>query len=168
VDKYKWYIIKIMSTAQKKIKNEPVKIMVFGTFDGLHRGHIYFFKKAKFFAKSLLKRASKNPYLVVSIARDKNVKRIKGANPSLSEKERLSLVATSSIVDKVVLGGVSDHIPHIVRERPDMIALGYDQNNYVKNLRKDLKNAGLLVKIVKIAPYKEHIYKNSLLKNKKR
>jgi hypothetical protein len=36
-------------------------------------------------------------------------------------------------IHKVVLSGVKNHLPHIVRECPDIIALGYDQNFYVKN-----------------------------------
>ncbi len=133
--------------------------MVFGTFDGLHPGHINLFTQAK-------KLATK-AYLIVSIARDKNVLKIKGKLPRLNEKERMQLVKSKSIVDKVVLSGATDHIPHIVKEYPDIIALGYDQTEYVKNLKRELKRKGLDVKIVRLKPYKEKIYKNSLLKNKK-
>lgn len=133
--------------------------MVFGTFDGLHKGHIDFFKQAR--AKS------KNPFLVVSIARDINVKKIKGKAPHNNESKRLTLVKGNKLVDKVVLSGKSNYLPHIVKEKPDIIALGYDQKNYTKNLRKDLKKRGLKTKIVRLKPHKEHIYKNSLLKKNK-
>ena len=136
-----------------------VKIMVFGTFDGLHLGHLNFFKQAR----SL---GGPKVTLIVSIARDKNVKRIKKNLPTMGEKKRMMLVKNSKLVDKVVLSGITNYVPHIVRESPDIIALGYDQNNYVQNLKKDLKNKGLKVKIVRLKPYKEKIYKNSLLKNK--
>lgn len=136
------------------------KIMVFGTFDGLHKGHLDFFRQAR--------KLSKKSFLIVSIARDKNVKRIKGKYPTLSEKKRMALVKNCFLVDKVVLSGIKDHIPHIIRENPDVIALGYDQKAYVKNLKKDLKNKdkknNKLVKIVRLKPYKEKIYKNHLLK----
>jgi len=134
------------------------KIMVFGTFDGLHKGHLSFFKQARGFMK--------NSFLVVSIARDKNVFKIKGEYPHLSEKERMSLVKKSGLVNQVILSGVENHIPHIAKVRPQIIALGYDQKAYVRNLKKDLKNKGILVKIVRLKPYKEKIYKNHLLKNK--
>jgi len=134
------------------------KIMVFGTFDGLHKGHLNFFKQARGFIK--------NSFLIVSIARDKNVFKIKGEYPRLSEKERMNLVKKSKLVDEVVLSGVKNHIPHIKKTHPDVIALGYDQKAYVKNLKKDLKNKGIFVKIVRLKPYKEKIYKNHLLKNK--
>ena len=46
-------------------KTVEKRIMVFGTFDGLHKGHLNFFKQAKNFAE--------NSFLIVSVARDKNV-----------------------------------------------------------------------------------------------
>lgn len=133
--------------------------MVFGTFDGLHKGHENFFKQAKNLAKK--------SFLIVSIARDKNVRKIKGAYPYKNEKKRMSLVQKNRLVDQVVLAGAKKHIPHIVKMNPDIIALGYDQKAYVQNLKKDLKNKGVLVKIVRLKPYKEHIYKNHLLRIKR-
>ncbi len=140
-------------------KNKETRIMVFGTFDGVHKGHLNFFKQARNLASK--------PYLVVSVARDKNVKKIKGQHPWLREGERAKIIKKSKLVDKVVLGGVTNHVPHIVKEHPDIIALGYDQVEYVKNLKKDLKNKGLSVKIVRLKPHKENIYKNRLLKLKR-
>ena len=133
--------------------------MVFGTFDGLHRGHLNFFRQAK--------KLSKNSFLIVSVARDKNVLKIKHKIPTLKEKARINLVKSCKFADKVILSGLSNHIPHIAKERPDIIALGYDQKDYVKNLKKDLKNKGVSVKIVRLKPYKDKVYKNHLLRNKR-
>jgi len=135
------------------------KIMVFGTFDGLHAGHINFLKQAKNLAK--------NSYLIVSIARDKNVKRIKGEYPTINERERIILVKKSKLADKVVLAGEEKYLPHILKEKIDIIALGYDQKAYVQELKKDLKNKGILIKIIRLKPYKEKIYKNHLLKSQR-
>lgn len=134
--------------------------MVFGTFDGLHQGHLNFFKQAKNLAV--------NPFLIVSIARDKNVLKIKGKYPDKNENQRKILVEKCNLADKVVLAGIKNHISHIVKIRPNIIALGYDQKAYVKNLKKDLKNKGVLVRVVRLKPYKEKIYKNHLLKIKKK
>ncbi|MEK7113297.1 MAG: adenylyltransferase/cytidyltransferase family protein, partial [Patescibacteria group bacterium] len=135
------------------------KIMVFGTFDGLHKGHFDFFKQAR--------KLAVEPFLIVSVARDKNVLKIKGERPILSEKERINLIKKNGLADKVILAGVQNHIPHILKEKPDVIALGYDQSAYVENLKEDLRKSGLVVKIVRLKPYKEHIYKNHLLKKKR-
>jgi len=137
---------------------KKTKIMVFGTFDGLHKGHLNFFRQAKNFTK--------NSFLIVSIARDKNVFKIKGFFPRLSERARMNLVRKCILVDQVVLSGIKNHIPHIVKICPDIIALGYDQKAYVKNLKKDLKNNNILVKIIRLKPFKKNIYKNHLLKIK--
>jgi cytidyltransferase-like protein len=135
------------------------KIMIFGTFDGLHKGHLNFFRQAKNFTK--------NSFLIVSIARDKNVLRIKGYKPTFNEIKRQALVKKCKVVNKVVLAGETNYLHHILKENPSVIALGYDQKAYVKELTKDLKNKKLSIKIIRLKPYKEKIYKNHLL-NKKR
>jgi len=141
---------------RKTIHQKRTRIMVFGTFDGLHRGHLNFFKQAR--------NLQQFPFLIVSIARNKNVLKIKGKYPVLNEKKRIILVQKCKLVDKAVLSGIKNHIPHIIKEKPDIIALGYDQKAYVKNLKKDSKNKGLLVKIVRLKAYQEKTYKNHLLK----
>lgn len=131
------------------------KILVFGTFDGVHEGHLNMFKQAR--------KLSKSPYLIVSIARDINVLRIKNKIPFNNEKRRQALVKKTGFADKVVLGSLKNYLTHIVKESPDFIALGYDQIHYTENLKKDLKSLGLTPKIRRLKPYKETIYKNSLL-----
>ncbi len=138
------------------IQNSQIRIMVFGTFDVLHKGHINFFKQAR----SL----SRDPYLIVSVARDINIKKIKGRKPINSEKKRLIAVRASKLVDKAVLGGLKHHFPHIIKEKPQIIALGYDQKNYTANLKRHLTKLGLRVKIERLKAFKPKIYKSSILK----
>ena len=134
------------------------KILVFGTFDGVHEGHLNLFKQAR--------KLSKNPFLIVSIARDVNVARIKNKLPFNNEKRRQALVKKTKLADRVVLGSLKNYLSHIVKEYPDYIALGYDQIHYTENLKKELKSLGLTPKIRRLKPYKETIYKNSLLNRK--
>ena len=148
---------KVMSNASKK---NPEKIMVFGVFDGLHPGHLNFFRQARALAR--------RSYLVISVARDRNVIRLKGRKPNFEEKKRMTLVKKCKLAEKVVLSGIKNHLPHILKIKPDIIALGYDQKAYVRNLKKDLKNKGLLVRIIRLKPYKKNIYKSSLLQRTSR
>lgn len=140
------------------MQKTKVKILVFGTFDGLHKGHLDFFKQAR--------KLAERSFLIVSVARDKNVKRIKGQAPKLGEEKRLALIKKCILVNRAVLAGLENYLPHILKESPNIIALGYDQKAYVKNLKEDLKNKGLIVKIMRLKSYKEHIYKNHLLKER--
>lgn len=129
--------------------------MLFGTFDGIHKGHLNLFKQAR--------KLAKEPFLVVLIARDKNVFRIKKKKTIYIEKERMKLVKKCILVDKVILGSVDNYLVNILKEKPAIIALGYDQKVYVKELKKDLKNKKTDIKIVRLKSYKKNIYKNSLL-----
>lgn len=141
----------------KRSPNEAHKtrIMVFGTFDMIHSGHRNFFLQAR--------KLAKRPYLIVSIARDKNVLRIKGKLPQNSQFERVKMVGSVPDVDEAVIGGYRDHIPHILKARPEIIALGYDQTAYVKGLRQQLKDHGLMVRVVRLKPYMVEKYKTSLI-----
>ena len=139
--------------------NKQLRVMVFGTFDIVHSGHRNFFKQAKALAR--------NSYLIVSIARDKNVERIKGQAPYNPQMYRLRIVRSVPGVDKAVLGGFREHMPHIIREKPDFIALGYDQVAYVRGLKSELKRAGLSTKVVRLKPYKPHLYKSTIIKQKR-
>ncbi len=145
----------------KTESSSPVtRVMVFGTFDMVHKGHLDFFRQARFLVK--------NPYLIVSIARDVNVERIKKIAPQNHEDERLQVVAKVPRVNKVVLGGIDTYLPHIIAEQPDIIALGYDQIAYVQHLQEELNNAGLQTKLVRLKPFKPHLYKTSFLLKKSR
>ena len=77
------------------------RVMVFGTFDMLHEGHEDFFRQARAVARE--------PYLIVSVARDEAGARVKGARPERGERERLGVVAAHPLVDTAVLGDASGH-----------------------------------------------------------
>ena len=133
------------------------KVMVFGTFDGLHKGHLHFFKQARALAK--------NSFLIVSVARDSNVKKIKGRPPKTPERVRAQLLKKIKGVNKVVLGAAKDYVSHIAKFKPDIIALGYDQTAYTKNLRSRLAKKGIKPKLVRLLAYKPKLYKSSLIKH---
>ncbi len=149
-------------------------VMAFGVFDLLHPGHINFLQQAKRYGD----------YLIVSVARDKNVKKIKNKLPFRNEKQRVDLVKTLKIADKIVLGAVGNPWPHIRKEKPDVIALGYDQAVYVnqespmqtssdtgqagignqeKLLEQELQKRGLKTKVIRLKPFKPQKYKTTII-----
>lgn len=132
------------------------RIMVFGTFDMIHDGHADLFRQARALAD--------NPYLIVSVARDKVAERIKGRKPRNGEEERRAAVAKHELVDEAILGDESGYMGHILTNMPDIIALGYDQEGeFVENLEKDLQTAGLKTRVVRLMAFKPELYKTSKL-----
>lgn len=125
-----------------------IRVMCFGTFDSLHSGHLSYLKQAREYGD----------YLIVIIARDKNVRRIKGRLPQQNEKLRWQRVKNLNFVNKVVLGQLQDKFNIIKKLKPDIICLGYDQMVDLKKLRNIFFG-----KIIKLKPYKEDIYKSSKL-----
>lgn len=145
-----------------------MRIMVFGTFDMIHEGHEDLFRQAR--ALRLRSgQAQDKPHLIVSVARDSAAKRVKGREPHNMERARLAAVAAHELVDEAVLGDEEGYVRHIVAARPDIIALGYDQEGeYVEGLERDLTSVGLSTKVVRLKAYHPDVHKTSKLYGKNR
>lgn len=134
------------------------RVMVFGTFDMIHKGHENLFQQARALAS--------NPHLIVSVARDDVAERIKGFRPRNDEHSRRSRLAAHPLVDEAVLGQAQGYVEHILAVRPDIIALGYDQQGeFVENLADDLKATGHEARIVRLQSFEPEKYKTSKLKS---
>ncbi len=129
--------------------------MVTGTFDFLHRGHLYLLEQARKYGD----------YVVVLVARDATVKKIKGRLPIHNEQERKALVENIRLVDRAVLGDRHDPYRAITEIKPDVICLGYDQQHtFALALKDELAQRNLHIKIVRLAPYEPHRVKSSFLR----
>ncbi|RLF23931.1 MAG: DUF357 domain-containing protein [Thermoprotei archaeon] len=117
-----------------------VRVLVAGTFDIIHPGHIFLFKKAWSLGK-----------VCVVVARDVNVKRFKGRRPIVPEKQRLEVVKAIRWVDEAILGDEKDIIKSVERLRPDIILLGPDQPLDEEKLYAELKKRGLdYIKVIRL------------------
>lgn len=116
------------------------KVMVFGTFDVIHTGHLYFLNQAK----------QHGDYLIVIVARDKTVAMVKGKEPLTPELQRKKRIELLSMVDEVRLGQLEDKYADIKALRPEVICLGYDQKAFVDKLPEKLESFGLSTKLVRI------------------
>lgn len=131
------------------------KVMVFGAFDGLHPGHLSFFRQAKKYCD----------FLIVSVGTDKNVEKIKGKKPLFGQTERIQLVKACKVADKVVLGAEKDFYQEIKKYAPDVICLGYDQWADEQEVTKELLKVGLKkTKVVRLGPYKKQRAKSTIVK----
>lgn len=131
-----------------------MKVMVFGTFDFLHPGHVHFFQQAK----------QHGDELVVVIARDSTVEKTKGKRPAFSETDRLHMVQALRVVDKAVLGYEGDVYRVVQEQTPDVICLGYDQTFFVDKIKEKLNAFKLATKIIRLEAYKPEQYKSALIR----
>jgi FAD synthetase len=114
------------------------KVLAGGTFNLLHPGHILFLEKAR----------KLGDYLVVVVASDKTVLRRKGFLVMKAES-RKRILESLRMVDKAVIGDERDFMKVVRTEKPDIIALGYDQR-LDENLRKQIEKSGIKCRIVRI------------------
>jgi len=133
-------------------------VMVFGAFDGVHEGHRYFLQRAK----------SLGARLIVVVARDSTIKKLKGRRPRFSLAARMAFVKKEGIAKRVVAGDRAEGSWNILAlHRPHIIALGYDQ----QELRNALETRKVLVrpfpKLVAIRAYRPHHYHSSILLGRK-
>lgn len=137
------------------------KVLTFGTFDHLHKGHISYLEQARALGDELH----------VLVACDQAVEWAKGHSPEQSEQERLARVKELSIVDVAYLGkpvtDVADYLRPIQEIQPDIICLGYDQAlNEEEWLRREVALLSPAPTIVRVQPYKPEEYKSSFLRKK--
>ncbi len=131
------------------------KVLVFGTFDILHPGHIYFLKQAKLFGNNL----------IVVVARDLTVKKVKGEFPTNNENVRLRHLSELKFINKATLGNRDDKYDVIEEINPEAICLGYDQTSFTDKLEDELKKRKLNVKVVRLDSFEKDKYKSSKLKH---
>ncbi len=127
----------------------PPTILLFGTFDHFHLGH-------EFVVREALKRGN----VTIIVARDANVRRIKGRLPDQDEETRRGIVASLFPEAHVILGHESDFLDPVRTIRPDLILLGYDQRLPGSITEEILHDMGITVE--RLAAFAPDKYKSSL------
>lgn len=111
--------------------------MVFGVFDRLHPGHISFLEQA----------AGLGDELVVAVARDSIVQKLKQRTSIESEHLRVNRVKDMTCVTRAILGDEQLSSYDVIKvHQPDIICLGYDQK-WIKQDIEDQMAKGLLPQI---------------------
>jgi FAD synthetase len=121
------------------------RVLVFGTFDLLHPGHLKFLGEAR----------KHGDELIVVVARDARVQAHK-PKPIFKEQERVRLVRSLQLVDRALLGDPKGRWGTITKIKPDVICLGYDQSLDHPGIQKQLQS---LQKKPKIVQLKAHLPK---------
>ena len=112
-----------------------------GAFDIIHPGHVHTLTESK----------KLGDVLAVSIARNSTVLKNKGREPINDEKLRRDLVQALRCVDLAILGNDIDIFETVMKVRPNIIALGYDQRHNEKMLIEEARKRGLDVDVIRLA-----------------
>ena len=130
----------------KKEKKRKI-VLASGTFDLLHLGHVRFLEEAK-------KAGGKDAELVVIVARDSTVKARKGKKPVMPEDQRRALVESLKVVDEAILGLEAFSIDKVIEKiKPDVIAVGHDQDGIEKEVLKAIEKEKFAVEVAKIGRF---------------
>ncbi|HCB35593.1 MAG TPA: hypothetical protein DEP25_03050 [Candidatus Taylorbacteria bacterium] len=116
-------------------------VLVFGVFDGLHNGHRFLLGEARKLGNRL----------IAAVAQDSVVAQIKRRPPVHSLAERIKMLEESRLVDHAVPGDTTlGSWSAVMKWKPNIVALGYDQTELEKELRTFIKKENLPLAIVKI------------------
>ena len=124
-----------------------VRVLATGTFEILHPGHLLYLEEAKKLGDELF----------VIVARDVNVKKRK-RTPIIREEQRLKMISALKVVDKAMLGSEKDMYEPLYSIKPDVIAIGYDQDFDVVMLERELRKRGFKSKVVRIKRYDSNAF----------
>lgn len=129
------------------------RVMVFGVFDGLHPGHRAFLQQAKSYGHKL----------IVVVARDSAVRKLKHKNPRQNERQRVKYVRRVNGVSQATFGDDAEGSYGVIRRfRPDVICLGYDQQRLEKDLRMRMRRRLIPgIRIIHLKPHHPDKFKSS-------
>lgn len=131
------------------------KVMVFGTFDGIHEGHRAFFRQAR----------AHGDHLVVAVAQDTIVEQLKHHAPRKNMEERIDALIAEDVADAVIPGDAElGEYGTVKRHRPGVIALGYDQAALKRDLEEHLADFDWDIEIVVLAPHEPEKHHSSIKK----
>ncbi len=125
------------------------RVMAVGVFDLLHAGHLHYMEQAK----------ALGDYLIVVVAHDDTVRKRKH-EPVTGQDLRRRMVEGLKPVDEAVIGNppnvpIFDILPIV---KPDIIALGYDQEHAEERIRTSLDEIGLgHIKVVRVEGLSEDL-----------
>lgn len=135
------------------------KILVAGTFDIIHPGHIF-----------LINEAAKMGEVYVIVATDENRELYSGEAPIIPEQQRLEVVKSIKNVKEARLGRHDNDTLKTVEEiNPDIILLGPDQKYDISTLKNGLQRRGLShIQVKRLENYydKYELHSSRLIKRK--
>jgi len=129
-------------------------VLVGGVYDILHLGHLAVLAEAKTYGD----------ILVVVVATDVTVETLKGRRPVFPEEDRRALVESLRPVDAAILGyeDVGMGYEQVIDEvKPNIIALGYDQDSVARMVTQLVERKKLSIRVVRLSKFDKEKYLSS-------
>jgi len=124
-----------------------MKVLASGVFDLLHYGHIRFLEEAK-------KLGGPDAKLVVIVATDETVMRMKGRPPVIPEDQRRAVVESLKVVDEAVLGYRDQDLDKIMKTiKPDIVAVGHDQHDIEDEVKQLIAEKGYKARVERVGRF---------------
>ncbi len=124
-------------TGRKKLK----VVMIGGAFEIIHPGHIHTISEARKLGNTL----------VVVVATDESVLKNKGREPVTTQEWRVRLVSSLREVDIALPGNKGSIYDILLRVRPDVVAIGYDQHHDPAEIEKEAARRGLKLVVSRLS-----------------
>ncbi len=129
------------------------RVLVFGSFDGLHPGH-----------ESFLREAGELGDVIVSLPSNETIRVLKGASPKYPFTERKTALEESGLVKEIYQSDDREGCYKILRKAdPDLVFFGYDQEALKSDFTAFLKANTLNLELRTGKPYEPDRYKSSKL-----
>jgi len=129
------------------------KVAIFGAFDIIHPGHIHLFKQAAALGE-----------VIVVVARDSTIAKVKGQTPFYPEANRVATLKKIDWLTEVRLGQSVNPYEILKIIKPEIILLGHDQKIFIDQLPEELKKINLQPKILRAQPLAENFFKSSKIR----
>jgi len=143
------------------VKKMAKTVLTSGAFDLLHYGHIHLLEEAK-------KLGGPDSRLVVIVARDETINKLKGKLPVIPEDQRRAVIEALKVVDEALLGYEDINMSKVINLiKPDIIAVGYDQQKIENMTNQIIEKQKLSIKVIKLGKFgKSELNSSSKIKRK--
>lgn len=122
-------------------------VLAAGVFDLLHYGHIRYLEESK-------KAGGPDAKLVVIIARDETVRKLKGHDPVIPEDQRRAVIEALKVVDEALLGYEEMDLIRVIEQiKPDIVVMGHDQQSIKAQVEKVNKVLKADIKVYQITQF---------------
>ena len=128
-------------------------VMLGGAFEIIHPGHVYALSEARSLGNTL----------VVVVATDESVERNKGRPPVTDQASRVRLVSSLRQVDLGLPGNKGSIFEILLKVRPDVVALGYDQSHNGDEIVREAAKRGLTLSTARLGTQMPNVKTSKIL-----